>query len=131
MIKSMIEEINKKCPYGQGVFVQPSGIPIKIKTPVIYTRYLTGGAAGGSCFDEDGDSGATDFVEDEPKNKWKVLDIVLEYLKPNITYLQYKKVLELVHDNTETEHDYYGNYSEYRIEYIVVSELEKLLFEIS
>ena len=47
MTKEEIIEINSKCPDNQGIFVQPSMIPVDIKEPVIYCRYETGGVFGG------------------------------------------------------------------------------------
>lgn len=50
MTKEEIIEINSKCPDNQGIFVQPSMIPVDIKEPVIYCRYKTGGVFGGNCW---------------------------------------------------------------------------------
>jgi len=126
MNKEQIENINKKCPYEQGIFVQPYGIPVHIKEPVIYTRYELGGMQGGSCWD-----GCIErYTEDPPKNRYGIIDLVLEELMPEITYLQYKKIETLIHDNYETQYEYYGNSTDYKIEYIIVSELEELLNKI-
>jgi len=50
MTADEIKEINSLCPEDQGIFTQPSMIPIHIKEPVIYCRYSTGGRRGGSCW---------------------------------------------------------------------------------
>lgn len=124
MTEEEINNVNKKCQYNQGIFKEPYGIPVHIKEPVIYTRYETGGYQGGSCWGTD----AEPYCTDEPEDKFEVLDFVLEVLMPNITYLQYKKIMnKLVHDNYESEYEYYGNSTDWKIEYIVLSELEELL----
>ena len=123
LTQEQIRNINNKCPYNQGVFFQPSGIPTDIKEHVIYSRYGTGGARGGSCWG----TRAEYYTEDVPKDHFKVLDIVLEELFPNISYLQYKKIDSLIKNNDETDREYYGNYTEWNIEYIILSDLISLL----
>lgn len=122
--EEQIIEINKKCPYNQGVFFEPYGIPIKLGERVIYNRYETGGYSGGSCWE---DSDPQWYEEGEPKDSFKVLDLVLEVLRPNITYLQFKQIKELVHENSETEYEYYGNSTDWCIQYIKLSDLYNLL----
>jgi len=123
MTQELISEINKLCPYEQGIFVQPYGIPVLIKEPVAYYRYEIGGEHGGNCW---GDS-PTNYSNDTPQDRMMVLDLILERIKPNITYLQFKKIESLIHTNEETQHEYYGNSTDYKIEYIILSELEKYL----
>ena len=123
-----IEEINEKCPYDQGIiFREPNGIPVHIKVPVVYTRYETGGYSGGSCYDDDESEGAQPYTADEPKNKWEVLDILLKDVCPNVSYLQYKEITKLIHDKEETEHEYYGNSTDWKVEYIILSDLLALI----
>ncbi len=126
--QSQIEKINKACSNGysdnQGVYFQPNGVPVRIKELVIYTRYETGGYRGGSCWDS---SDPQPYSEEPPSDKFKVLDMVLEELMPNITYLQFKKIDALIHSEEESENEYYGNCTDYKVEYIVLSELYKLL----
>lgn len=122
--KEQIKEINNKCPYNQGVFVEPYGIPTSIKEPVIYCRYETGGYSGGSCWD---DSNPQPYTEDVPKDKMKVLEIVLMELCPNISYLQYKQIEQLIDYNGYSEDEYYGNSIDWKIEFIKTSKLYELL----
>jgi len=56
--KEQIKRINKNCPneWGeneQGVFIQPSGIPINEKKPVIYMRWRSSGMESGTYNDDD------------------------------------------------------------------------------
>jgi len=124
MNKEQIDAINKECPYNQGIFTEPYGIPVKIKEPVIYCRYKTGGYIGGSCWD---DSDPRQYTEAVPKDRFKVLDLILQFIFPDIKYLQYKEIEELIHDNEEAEYEYYGNSTNWKCEYIILSELEALI----
>jgi len=72
MTAELIKKINSLCPENQGVFIQPSMIPVSIKTAVIYTRYKTGEYSGGTYCE---DSEVTYSSENEPENKWDVLEI--------------------------------------------------------
>jgi len=120
----LIKKINKECPYGQGIFKEPYGIPVSVKGLVVYTRYGTGGYSGGSCWD---DSDPQPYYESEPKEKFKVLDLLLEEIFPKISYMQYKKIESIVRTNEETEWEYYGNSTDWKIEFIELDKLLKLL----
>jgi len=125
LTKEKIVEINSKCPEDQGVFTEPWGIRCSIKEPVIYQRWLTGGMCGGGYHE---DSYLRPFKNYESKPAFTALDLVLQELKPNITYLQYKEVERLLKEDEETDDtDYYGNTQDYDISYIILSELIKLL----
>jgi len=124
LTQTQIEAINEECPYNQGVFKEPYGIPVNIKEPVIYCRYETGGYSGGSCWD---DSDPQPYTEEPPKDRMKVLELVLKVLKPQISFLEYRMIEGLIHDNSETEHEYYGNSTEWKIEYIKLSDLYEAL----
>lgn len=120
-----IHAINKKSPYNQGVFVQPYGIPIHIKGPVIYSKNLVSGSHGGNY----NGGVAEPFTVPLPKNYLRVLDFVLEAVEPNINYIHAKHITEDFKDNTETKYEYYGNCSDYYILYLELEELyEKLNF---
>jgi len=127
MDKETIERINSKCPYDQGVFFQPNGIPDGIMEHVIISSYESSGMEGGSCWGDEPQY----FSRNQPTEHMRVLDIVLEEIAPNISYLHYKKISTLINNSEKTHWEYYGNYTESVVEYIVVSELEKLLEEIS
>lgn len=124
LTEEMIKDINSKCPYNQGVFKEPYGIPVKIKEPVIYCRYETGGYEGGSCWD---DSDPQPYNRETPKDRMKVLDLVLKKIKPDITFLEFRMIEGLIHDNSETEYEYYGNSTDWKIEYIKLSDLYEAL----
>jgi len=126
--KEQIEKINLAAPNDwqmseQGIFTEPYGIPVNIKEPVIYCRYTAGGYSGGSCYGDD----ARFFERGVPANRMKVLELVIKELKPDITFFQYKELEELIRTNEETEEEYYGNSTDYKIEYILLSELINFL----
>jgi hypothetical protein len=102
-----------------GIFKEPFGVPNEEKRLLVYSRYETGGYSCGNCW---GDS-AEPYVNEKPDNHFKVLDLVLEKIAPTITYLEYKKITELIHSNTQTDWEYYGNSTDWAIEYIVLEEL--------
>jgi len=127
MTSEQIKKVNSLAPTEwqeneQGIFTQPAHIPVYIKEPVIYMRWVSSGYSGGSCWD---DSNPEYFENDKPK--FEVLDLVLKEIAPNITYLQYKDIEKLIHTNSEVEYEYYGNSEEFSVEYIILSELEELL----
>ena len=121
--KELIDKINKECPSDQGIFKEPYGIPVHIKEPVVYLRYETGGWSGGGYMDE---CVASPYEVNKIPN-FEVLDILLNEIYPNISYLDYKKISKIIHTNEETENEYYGNSTDYHIDYIILSELLKLL----
>jgi hypothetical protein len=119
-----IKEINSK-HYDQGIFKEGAGIPSNIKELVVYSRYQSDGR-GGSCWD-DADTVNDTYYNDPPKDHFAVLDDVLKILKPNISLLQCREIERLKQDNSDTEYGYYGDYSTYRIEFIVLTDLYKAL----
>ena len=111
--------------WDQGIFTEPSWIPSHIKEPVIYMRWIASGMSGGSCWGDE----AKDFYNDRSeKLAFGVLDYVLKKLKPDLTYLQYREIERtLVHTNTETSWQYYGNCDNYEVTYVILRELEEYL----
>jgi len=59
----------------------------------------------------------------------KVLDLVLQELNPNITFLKYQEIEKLINDCSDTEYEYYGNSTKYEVEYIKLSDLYNCLEE--
>ena len=124
-----IEKINKLAPYEwetneQGVFKEPYGIPDNIKEHVIYMRWRTGGVSGGSCWDT---SNAQPYTEENGKPKFEVLDLVLKELMPTLMYSQYVDIEKLIKSSYKTDYEYYGNCTDYEMQYIVLSDLINLL----
>lgn len=127
LTQEQIEAINNKCPYNQGIFKEPYGIPNDVKELVIYSRYEIGGKRGGSCWG----TIAEPYEKDPPKDRMKVLELVMSYLKPELTFLQFRVIEDLIQSNEENEWEYYGNRTEWVIEYLTLSDLYKALEEMN
>lgn len=125
LTQEQITEINKDCPYGQGVFREPFGIPTDIKGLVIYTKWESGGRPG-SCWDDE-NTVNEDYTCSAPNDSFIVLDKVLKILKPDVSYLEFKEIERLKESNVENDYGYYGDYTEDTIEWIVLEDLIKLL----
>lgn len=127
--KKQIDEINGKLHDGwnEGIFTEPWGIDCKEKRQVIYQRVKTGGASGGSCWGTYPEP-YTNSEASEKLANWEALDEVLNLFAPNISYLQYRRVMSnLVKSNEKTQYEYYGNYDDYYIRWIVVDDLLEFL----
>lgn len=118
-----INEINRLCPYNQGIFLQPNGIPDSVKTHVVYSRWNKCGYSGGSCWGDE----ATPYVNQRPSDVMKVLDIILERKFARISYLDYRKIEAMIQSTLTSTWEYYGNCSDYEIEYIVLKDLLEFL----
>ena len=131
--KEQIEKINELSPMKwqeneQGIFKEPYGIPNHIKEPVIYMRWHTGGVSGGSCWDG---SNPQPYTTEASKPKFECIDLVLKELMPNISFLQFREIEKLIQSSTYTDWEYYGNSTDFEIEFIVLSDLISKLKEIS
>lgn len=118
-----IAQINSECPRDQGIFKEPNCVPTRIKELVVYSRYETGGFQGGGY----GGRRSERYTEAPPADRMKVLDLVLARLMPNISYLQFRQIERIVQTNQDTDEHYYGNSTDYMVEYIILSELLTLL----
>lgn len=128
LTSEQIEKINKECPnfYGeneQGIFNEPNGIPDDMKGLVVYQRYETGGVSGGSCWDDSNPEAYS--VSEVPE--FKVLDLVLRELSPNISYLDYKKIESEIKSNENYEYEYYGNCTDFIIKFIPLDKVIELI----
>ena len=75
----------------------------------IEVSWTSGGLSGGSCWG----TAADQPVRAEAEPDLEDLDKLLEALKPDLTFLQYKALVkELVLTTEHTETEYYGNYYE-------------------
>ena len=123
MEQELIDKINALCPEDQGIFIEPFGCD-GITEPLIYMRWITGGENGGGYHEND----YRHWFDGDNKPSFFVLDLVLQELASNLTYIQIEKIQKLNYSSDEDEYpDYYGNYNAYGIEYIKLSDLEQLL----
>jgi hypothetical protein len=87
--------------------------------------WVIGGRTGGNPWGEaDRDSDA-----EEPK-EINLLDEFLEKYYPNITFLQYKRLMRLIKNLTWTNDEYYGNSSDYKCAYITFEDISEYLSKI-
>ena len=75
--------------------------------------WCTGGEEGGSCWDEYEPQHCPRETEQEPEDTY--LDIILEDAFPELSFLQYRRLLkaEIYDRRTHHSNDYYGNWSLY------------------
>lgn len=79
-----------------------------------------GGVSGGSCWDDSNPRPYTSSGIHQNLN----IDPILEKFCPNISYLAAKSLyLSVVKDTEYTEREYYGNHTNYRIEYCMALDL--------
>lgn len=91
-------------------------------------KWITGGMRGGSCWDEGNSQRYAS--EGDPKPEFEDLDLILEKVIPHITFLQYKKLCKsLIKEESWSEDEYYGNSTNYMINYISIDELYNYLIE--
>lgn len=89
------------------------------KKDVFWFTYVSGGSDGGNCWE----GVSTRFDKSRPNIEFaNVLIKVLETYKPDISLIQYKLLESAFKDrieySTDSEFEYYGNFTDYNIEYI-------------
>lgn len=129
LTEEQIKTINESSPMEwqeneQGIFTQPAGIPVNVKSPVVYMRWHTGGYSGGSCWD---DSNPQPYNSGNAQPRFAALDLVLKELCPDITYLQFREIEGLIKHSDYNEIEYYGNCINFDIRYLLVSDLLEFL----
>lgn len=124
LTETQIKEINKECPYGQGIFKEPSNIPVNIKELVIYMKWESSGKPG-SCWDDE------DTINEEWKNPFnihdfKALHLTLEKLNKPIPN-NIHKIINIEPEFDTTMNGYYGDYENSSVAWIKLSDLYKVL----
>ena len=94
------------------------------REPSIYKEWRIGGLTGGGCWDG---MNANEAVSADEEPDFNGLDDILSEMCPKLTFLHYRKIEKLVRSFDYTQNEYYGNYSEYRTEYIPLHDLYNLL----
>lgn len=115
-----IISINNKCPYNQGIFMEPFGIPDNIKELVIYTKWSSGGRPG-SCWD-DANTINEEYERGRPNDAYDVLGFILEELTIDDNLANSYEIRQLFNSNVDRDYGYYGDYTEDTIEWIILSE---------
>lgn len=121
LTEEQIKELNNRTDSDQGIYIQPMGVPNEIKTHVIYLTWEKRGEFGANCWDNK----QTYFENEEPP--FEILSYALEIILPNLTGLQYSQILRMIKDNENEECDYYGNWTNHGVKYIILEELYEFL----
>lgn len=82
---------------------------VEDKYDIYPLSWITGGIAGGNCWDEGGHYS----IGPDPEPEFDCLDAIFEDVYSSLTFLQYRRLLKAnivtVEDNSYSE--YYGNYT--------------------
>lgn len=94
----------------------------------LHREWTTGGVTGGSCWGGVADQPVSG--EEEPEDTF--LEEILELLVPNLTYLQYRKLVKAnLYDKYDAGYtDYYGNYTTREGRRLSIERLYNTLVEI-
>lgn len=97
-------------------------------TKELHIEWLTGGMRGGNCWGGEPQRIESWELDNEPD--FESLDEVLEHFAPQITFMEYKRLNQVVvEEDSRFEPDYYGNSSEYTIKKVELKKLYKWLVE--
>lgn len=100
----------------------------KMNLPVLVSeRWVTGGKCGGNCWGDTADSP----VETEDESSFESLDNFLEDIAPELTFIEYRKLVGKIQYGDYTQGEYYGNYYEYSFKYIKHEDLIEFLESIN
>lgn len=89
----------------------------KFEQENLFYAYETGGVSGGSCWES---SNPQPYVADGKDTGFVILEWILEKFAPNLTFLQYQKLSREILGFDHTEYEYYGNRTEYCVNYISI-----------
>lgn len=107
----------------QGIFTEPNHIPTTVKEPVVFMRWNAFGTRGGSCWMESSDE-LEDYYNDRPT--FDALIATCKYLYPGITDKEIRMIEGLAtEEDGGYDHEYYGNATNYKVEWVRLSEVEK------
>ena len=96
------------------------------EVPSIYTQWKTGGKTGGNCWGDE----AEEYVQEEQEPFFKDLDNLLTKIVPKLSFIQYKDIESFIRYHQYTEHEYYGNYDNFKRKFIVIETLYNYLKEV-
>lgn len=95
---------------------------------VILVKWSSGGYSGGSCWG----GNAERYTSDE-KEPDLPIDDILEKIAPEITFLKFRKLnkeIDYYMSSLEyTQDDYYGNSTDYKVKFILISSLYNIFVE--
>lgn len=90
----------------------------------IIQKHITGGAEGGNCWGDE----AKQFTNTKAPQGFIPLDRILTAVKPEISFLKYKEIEELIVVDSGSEYEYYGNHTNYDTYTLDIEKLYDTLF---
>ena len=112
--------------YAERHWYDSSGYKLYHKEPALINSWETGGVSGGSCWDS---SNPQPYSSGKVEPEWTELTNILEIFAPEITFLKYKALMGLTKMTEKTEHEYYGNCTDYAIRVLPLKTLYEFLDE--
>jgi len=101
---------------------------VKKGEDTIIQKTIIGEAVGGNCWNDN--PAEYHAIDLNKRLDFIYLEKIINNFCPNISYKKYRKLWEnLVHEEEETEREYYGNYTNYHIFRIDVKDLYNFLKE--
>ena len=92
----------------------------KFENENLFYAYETGGVSGGSCWES---SNPQSYEAENKDTGFVILVWVLEKFAPNITFLKYQKLSKSISSFEHTEYEYYGNRTDYKVQYLSLDTL--------
>ena len=100
-----------------------------VKEDILHSdMWLIGGATGGNCWGDEATPISIYDLEDE--KEFTQLDNFLEIYYPEISFLDYKKIMKKVNLKEKSYSEYYGNYRQYKYKAIKKEDLIDVLSDI-
>lgn len=111
--------------FGDGKSGAEHSFPQYVGKEVIYIEWTTGGVSGGSCWDS---SNPQPYTSSETEPHFEELDDLLQELRPNLTFLEFRRLeSKCIHSYTYSVTEYYGNSTNYAIKFVVLDELKEFI----
>lgn len=121
-----IEEINKKGdPWYTGIFIESSYVPTDIKGPCCVLRWNSEGR-GGSCWDDENTVNEIYYYE---RPEFTIFNLTLDKIGVS-DFAQRKDIESMLMrevDDAGRDRGYYGDYDDYRAEWIELEAIYKYL----
>lgn len=111
-------DLTPRDPYGYSYYKNKNKAD---EVECLYVEWYTGGYSGGNCWNDTTPTYSSSSCKPE---ELKVLDEILAYFCPKITFLEYKTLTNtLLHSGSYSISEYYGNSSDYSYYYVVIKDL--------
>lgn len=119
---------NEFYPKGREVYSCISGKPTMDNH--LYSEWTVGGIGGGSCWDDGTGRDPHYSIQGEVEPEFTAIDAVLFEVCPNLSFLQYRKLMaDVMKTDMYTIGEYYGNSTSYACKSISLRDLFNKLIE--